>query len=94
VQLGDLQACLTFLQTSGEQRIWPLFSGFDQHNRPIVSGFVAARVAKVFSGEGALSFVLQPCVLLAPFAVTDSSRRGVSGRSIINPYICKARLVE
>jgi hypothetical protein len=27
-------------------------------------------------------------------AVTDAARRGVGGINVVNPYVCKVRLVE
>jgi hypothetical protein len=63
---------------------------------PVLIGFVAARVADVGSegkGEG-LSFTLQPCVMSTATAVTDARRRGLGPRSIVNPYVCKVRLVD
>jgi hypothetical protein len=63
---------------------------------PVVSGFVAARVAQVgLAQDGqSLLFVLQPTVLALPSAVTDASRREAGGVNTYNRYVCKVRLVE
>jgi hypothetical protein len=81
----------------GEARIWPLFRGLDDRTgRPVLSGFVAARLVQVEGdqeGSQGLSFVLQPCMLSCAAAVTDSSRRDDTSK-LPNPYLCKVRLVE
>jgi hypothetical protein len=83
------------LQLLGEPRIWPLFSRFDEGtDLPVVTGFVAARVAEVHSGGGDVLFVLQPCVLSLPGVLTESSRRSEGPPPPMNRYLCKVRLVE
>jgi hypothetical protein len=94
---SSLQQALGWLQQQAEPRIWPLYQGLDPETAmPILSGFVAARVASLppTQSVGNLSFVLQPCMVAAPEAVTDANRRGVGGVAITNRYICKVRLVE
>jgi hypothetical protein len=78
-------------------RIWPLYTGLDRKSgQPRLSGFVAARVMSVKSeSEGSdVRFTVQPCMMPVAAAVTDPSRRGGNGRSIVNRYICKVRLTE
>jgi hypothetical protein len=94
--LAHLESCLWSLQRSAEPRIWPLYAGFSSKGMPVLVGFVAARVVDVGSegkAEG-LSFTLQPCMMSTAAAVTDATRRGTGPRSIVNPYICKVRLVD
>jgi hypothetical protein len=94
---AQLRLSLEQLQILGELRIWPLSSGLDPSSGSvIISGFVAARVASVdppASGQP-IRFTLQPGMLATASAVTDATRRGISGLAIINPYITKIRLVE
>jgi hypothetical protein len=94
--LAQLESCLRTLQRSAEPRVWPLYERFSRQGMPVLIGFVAARVADVGSegkGEG-LSFTLQPCMMSTATAVTDARRRGLGPRSIVNPYVCKVRLVD
>jgi hypothetical protein len=95
--LRALRQALQQLQAHGTPRIWPLCSAIDGSvHMPVLSGFVAARVAHVSDAQDAdsLTFVLQPCVIARPDAVTDAARRRAGGISIVNRYICKVRLVE
>ena len=45
-------------------------------------------------GQPIFTFTLQPTMISTATAVTDASRRGVGGITLVNPYICKVRLVE
>jgi hypothetical protein len=95
--LKALVQALARLQADGRPRIWPLCQGFDpKTQRPVISGFVAARVASVNPTQepNALHFTLQPCMISQPEAVTNAARRGVGGVNIVNRYICRVRLVE
>jgi hypothetical protein len=92
-----LRRSLEQVRQLGEPRVWPLFSRFDDDtDLPVVTGFVAARVVFVSDpGEGqGLNFVLQPCMISSVTAVTDAAQRGVGGVPLVNPYICRVRLVE
>jgi hypothetical protein len=79
-----------------EPRIWPLVSSYDDGKHlGTITGFVAARVVKVeLKPGGPLKFTLQPAMMAAGSALTDVSRRGVSGLLIPNPYLARVRLVE
>ncbi len=95
-ELTTLQQNLTQLSLTGDTRIWPLYCGTDAGSgNPILCGFVAARVVAVQPpANGLLTFSLQPTMLATATAVTDATRRGVGGIPLVNPYICKVRLVE
>jgi hypothetical protein len=83
------------LEQSGEPRIWPLYCGLNGSGQPVLCGFVAARVVTVSGAAGGtFTFSLQPTMISTATAVTDASRRGVGGIAVVNPYICKVRLVE
>ncbi len=93
--LTSIQNGLEQLQQSGEPRVWPLYCGLDGSGQPILCGFVAARVVTVNApAGGTFTFSLQPTMISTATAVTDASRRGIGGIAIVNPYICKVRLVE
>jgi Flp pilus assembly protein TadG len=90
-----LTAALTTLQAGAVQRVFPLYSGTDAvTNEPILSGFVAARVANVvpMNGGQPLTITLQPTVIAVPAAVPGAARPG--GAALLTPYIVKVRLVE
>lgn len=94
-ELQALYDNLTQLSQSGAPRIWPLYCGTDGAGSPILCGFVAGRVVAVQPpGNGPLLFSVQPTMLATAPAVTDATRRGVGGVPLVNPYICKVRLVE
>jgi len=95
--LSALQQGLQQLQQSAEPRVWPLYCGLNGTGQPVLCGFVAARVITVTgaaSGQPIFTFTLQPTMISTATAVTDATRRGVGGIAIVNPYICKVRLVE
>jgi hypothetical protein len=95
--LTSLEQGLQQLQQSAEPVVWPLYCGFDGSGQPILCGFVAARVVTVSgiaAGQPIFNFAVQPTMIATATAVTDASRRGVGGIAIVNPYICKVRLVE
>jgi hypothetical protein len=95
MELTSIENALDQLQQSGEPRIWPLYCGLDGSGQPVVCGFVAARVVTVSAPAGdTFTFSLQPTMISTATAVTDASRRGIGGIAIVNPYICKVRLVE
>jgi hypothetical protein len=92
----QLLEALEQLRQDGTPRVWPLFSTFDpESGMPVVTGFVAARVVQVGSGQGGndLSFAVQPCAMSTVTAVTDPALRGVGGATP-NRYVCKVRLIE
>lgn len=92
-----LQAALAQLQASGEARAWPLFRGAGPASgTAVLTGFVAGRVANVAAPAAGqpVTFTLQPAQLATATAVTDASRRGAGGAHVVNPYVCKVRLVE
>jgi Putative Flp pilus-assembly TadE/G-like len=94
-ELTSIENALDQLQQSGEARIWLLYCGLDGNGRPVLCGFVAARVVTVNApAGGTFTFSLQPTMISTATAVTDASRRGVGGIAVVNPYICKVRLVE
>jgi Flp pilus assembly protein TadG len=91
-----LLQCLEELRLAGTPRVWPLFTGLHPDSgMPVLSGFVAARVVDVESGQAgsSLSFKVQPCAMSTVTALTDSGRDGKGG-AMPNRYICKVRLVE
>lgn len=93
----QLQSALEELQSRGECRVWPLYEGIDSSTgMPVISRFVAARVAQVVSPGrcGGLSITLQPCMLSTTTALVDASARGAAGAVRENRYICKVRIVE
>ena len=95
MDLTSIQNALEQLQQSGEPRIWPLYCGLDGSGRPVLCGFVAARVVTVTGpAGGTFTFALQPTMISTATAITDASRRGIGGIAVVNPYICKVRLVE
>ncbi len=79
-----------------QPRIWPLYEIYDAGTgQAVVSGFVAARVVAAFgNATTGLTILLQPCMLATRTALTDTTRRGVGGVNILNPYIAKLRLVD
>jgi len=92
-----LQNALQQLQSFGTPLLWPCFSSFDKDtNNPVLCGFVAARVVKVYqSGKGGgVRFAVQPCMMSTATAVTNPTRVGIGIAKLPNPYICKVRLVE
>jgi Flp pilus assembly protein TadG len=92
-----LQAALTQLQASAEVRAWPLYRSTGAGSgTAVLTGFVAARVASVAAPAAGqpITFTLQPAQLATATAVTDAARRGVGGINVVNPYVCKVRLVE
>jgi hypothetical protein len=94
---AQLKTALQELQSRGDCRIWPLFTHVDPSTRtPVLSGFVAARVARVDSPgpHGGLSFVLQPCMTSTTTALIDASSRDGAGAVTENPYVCKVRIVQ
>ncbi len=94
--LGALEQALTQLQQEAAPRIWPLSSGLDAGGRPVLCGFVAARVVAVTPAAAGqpLRFTLQATVISSARAVTNAAQRGAGGIALVNPYICKVRLVE
>jgi hypothetical protein len=82
-------------QIQGQKRIWPLYESFDPGSgQAVIAGFVAARVVQASPSATGLAVVLQPCMLSTRTVLTNAAQRGVGGVNIINPYICKVRLVE
>jgi hypothetical protein len=82
-------------QIQGQKRIWPLYESFDPvGGQAVLAGFVAARLVQASATTTGLILVLQPCMLSTRTAITSAARRGVGGVDIVNPYICKVRLVE
>jgi hypothetical protein len=64
------------LATSGEVRVWPVFSGFDADGKAVLVGFTAARVVSAEREEpgGAILLKLQPAVIATPTALTRPER--------------------
>jgi hypothetical protein len=91
-----LKSALDLLQWSGKSLVWPLYSAIDaESGMPVVTGFVGARVVGVSEPTSReLTFILQPTMLATPTAVTDHARRQAVGPRIVNPYLCKVRLVD
>jgi hypothetical protein len=90
-----LRLALTQLQATGDIRVWPLYQSAGG-GVAVLTGFVAARVASVapqMAGQP-ITFTLQPGQLATASAVTDAARRGAGGINVVNPYVCKIRLVE
>lgn len=74
---GDLPLGLfRQLARTGEARVWPVFSGFDDDGKAVLVGFTAARVvaAERERGTGAVLLTLQPAVVATPTAVTRPDR--------------------
>jgi Putative Flp pilus-assembly TadE/G-like len=95
--LAALQQNLQQLQQLAAPRIWPLYCSLNSGAQPVLCGFVAARVVTVAgtdANEPVFRFTLQPTMISTATAVTDANQRGVGGIAIVNPYICKVRLVE
>ena len=103
---GDLAKIAAALDAiRGEQRVWMLHPGEDQRDddrNPIV-GFVAGKVIHVKlenvkdeknEAHERLVIILQPTMMITATAVTDRTRRNSDSRSILNPYICRVRLVD
>ena len=79
----------------GQKRIWPLYEVFDGlRGQAVVAGFVAARLVRATATSDGATVTLQPCMLATRAAITDSSRRGVGGINITNPYVVKVRIVD
>lgn len=88
-----LAAQLNLIQ--GQKRIWPLYEICDAGaGQAVIVGFVAARVVQATASANGVALTLQPCLLLTCTAITDTSRRGVGGVDICNPYIAKLRLID
>jgi hypothetical protein len=90
--LEELAAALVRVLREGEPRVFPLYRQLDEEGRPVVSGFVAARVLAVkVLQEGGLRILLQPAMRSTPAIVTASSR----GRSAdVNLYLGRIRLAD
>jgi hypothetical protein len=89
----------SLLNIRGQPRVWVLYSSVDQSvDSQIVDavGFVVARVMDVRSAGASdqLTIVLQPSVLVTETAVTDGTLRDLGPRSLYNPYVARARVVE
>ena len=87
---------LEHLRVTGQPRVWPLFSEVDADvSMPVVTGFVAARVAQVGQDTdgGALRITLAPASMCTATAVTASCL-GREHPTPACPYVCKIRLVE
>ncbi len=97
--LEDLVRKLNTLQSTGEPRVWPLYSPGGQPlpsdiltGSPdlVIRGFVSARIAEVQLDQGehpALLIVLQPTITVTGTALTQAAAE-------VNPYIAKARLLR
>ena len=83
-----------FQKVVGEKRVWPLFAATDDHDRPVVKGFVAARLLKVeySSGDPAVRLTLQEAVLATPTAVTQPAPRDGEKSPPIQRSVGKVRL--
>ncbi len=91
---APLVAPLQALQASGDARVWPIFSGFDQMTlEPLVNRFVAARVVNVTAVTNpmtmttdAIQLTLRPTAFASPMIVTDTAQ------TVVNPYLSRVRL--
>jgi hypothetical protein len=106
--LKRIAEALQHLVSTGERRIWLLYSRVDvdslkghgtDYGSMLVQGFVSAQVMHVEiqgtdAGPGRLLITLQPSMKITATAVTDASRRHLGPRTIHNPYICKVRIVD
>lgn len=94
-ELSDLHASLETLRDSKESRIWPIYNDFDAGTAKVI-GFVAARVVSVdpLNLGSPLTFSLEPTMVANNAALTDATRNCGNNNPIVNPYICKIRLVE
>lgn len=83
-----------FRKVVGERRVWPLFVATDDHDRPVVNGFVAARLLKVeySSGDPAVRLTLQEAVLATPTAVTQPAPRDGEKSPPVQRSVGKVRL--
>jgi hypothetical protein len=92
---GQLLGALEELREQGEVRAWPLFHphATEEHGRPILCGFVAARVMAVEAEKSSLHLVLQPACLSSASVVTRSANEDAAA-PLRNPYICKVRLIN
>ena len=90
-----LYNALDALRQSAQPRIWPLYATASS-TQVTLNGFVAARVVNVNAaiGNTPLTFTLQPTMQSNAAVVTDVTRRGVNGVPIVNPYVCKVRVVQ
>jgi hypothetical protein len=98
-QVSQLAAALTGIL--GQPRIWMLYWLAQGDNPPPsaqtvpVVGFVVARVMAVDASNPAqVSFVLQPSVLVSDAALTHYQLRNLGPRSLYNPYLARARILE
>jgi hypothetical protein len=63
------------LARTGEARVWPVFSAFDDDGKAVLVGFTAARVVAAEREKGgAILLTLQPAVVATPTAVTRPDR--------------------
>jgi hypothetical protein len=106
--LSRMAEALQELVSTGERRIWLLYSRIDNdkvpghgtdHGTMRILGFVSAQVMHVETegtdaGQTRLSVILQPSMKITATAVTDANRRHLGPRPIHNPYICKVRIVD
>jgi hypothetical protein len=106
--LSRIAEALEELVSTGERRIWLLYSRIDNeknqghrtdHGTMLILGFVSAQVMHVEvegtdAGPSKLSVILQPSMKITATAVTDANRRHLGPRPIHNPYICKVRIVD
>lgn len=102
-ELKNLLAAVEQLAKRPEPRIWPLYqamqpAGTNVPPTVVVTGFVAARLARVRLSDAPypnLELILEPCALITNTAVTDASRRRTDGLGPTpNRYIAKARLLK
>lgn len=88
---------LKLLQRTGEARAWPLFDEASGKNgRARITGFVAARVARVssYDASGRFAFDLQPTQLSTATAITALDRGQPAMPHGRPRYVVKLRLVE
>ena len=101
-QFIQLLNALKALETTGEPRVWPLYSvlqptGHQPQAMVGVRGFVAARVVlveMVSEPEPCVRLILQPCQLVTATALTDEARTAKNGVCLTNPYIARLRLAD
>ncbi|NBO92735.1 MAG: hypothetical protein EBV06_10570 [Planctomycetia bacterium] len=80
---------LNTLRLAGSVRIFPLVQ-----NNSHINAFVAARIVQITENTGGPLVVrLQPAMMAAPLAITDSARRD-SAHLLPSPYLAKVRLAR
>jgi len=90
---ASLRAALAQLASTGEARVWPLYTQCG-NGTATITRFVGARVVKLNDpgNNGAITFLVQPAMLASTSVITDPNRH-VNG-TVGNPYVCKIRIIR